>query len=83
GKSAIAQMFAGDCHEQGRLGASFFFRRGHAKRGTWHGLFTTLAYQLAMSVPEFLLPVQQAVEADKLVAGRATTVQFHQLIEEP
>ncbi|KAJ7210049.1 hypothetical protein GGX14DRAFT_534821 [Mycena pura] len=47
GKSAIAQMFAGTCMTQGRLGASFFFRRGHAKRGTWHGLFPTIAYQLA------------------------------------
>ncbi|KAJ7478137.1 hypothetical protein FB451DRAFT_1131490 [Mycena latifolia] len=83
GKSAIAQMFAGDCHDQGHLGASFFFRRGHPRRGTWHGLFTTLAYQLAMAVPELLLPVQRAVEADKLMAGRATTVQFCQLIMEP
>ncbi|KAJ7478163.1 hypothetical protein FB451DRAFT_1131513 [Mycena latifolia] len=83
GKSAIAQMFAGDCQQQGRLGASFFFRRGHPKRGTWHGLFATLAYQLAMSVPELLLPVQQAVEADKLVIGRAMPVQFQKLFLEP
>ncbi|KAJ7478112.1 hypothetical protein FB451DRAFT_1365785 [Mycena latifolia] len=69
GKSAIAQMFAGDCQAQSRLGASFFFRCGHPKRGTWHGLFTTLAYQLATSIPQLLLPVQQAVEADKL-SGR-------------
>jgi hypothetical protein len=53
GKSAIAQMFAGNCQAQGRLGASFFFSRGHPKRGTWNGLFTTLAYQLATSVAEF------------------------------
>ncbi|KAJ7450105.1 hypothetical protein FB451DRAFT_1146400 [Mycena latifolia] len=83
GKSAIAQMFAADCQTQGRLGASFFFRRGHPKRGTWHGLFTTLAYQLAMSVPELLLPVQQAMDADKLVVGRAMPVQFRKLFLEP
>ncbi|KAJ7478087.1 hypothetical protein FB451DRAFT_181577 [Mycena latifolia] len=73
GKSAIAQMFAGDCQAQSQLGASFFFRRGHPKHGTWHGLFTTLAYQLATSIPELLLPVQQAMDADKLVVGRAMT----------
>ncbi|KAJ7478138.1 hypothetical protein FB451DRAFT_1131492 [Mycena latifolia] len=83
GKSAIAQMFAGDCQEQGRLGASFFFRRGHPRRGTWHGLFTTLAYQLATSIPELLLPVQQAMDADKLVVGRAMPVQFRKLFLEP
>ncbi|KAJ7450150.1 hypothetical protein FB451DRAFT_723530 [Mycena latifolia] len=83
GKSAIAQMFSGDCQAQGHLGGSFFFRRGHPKRGTWHGLFTTLAYQLAMSVPELLLPVQQAMDADKLVVGRAMPVQFRKLFLEP
>ncbi|KAJ7098975.1 hypothetical protein C8R44DRAFT_566451, partial [Mycena epipterygia] len=83
GKSAIAQMFAGNCQREGRLGASFFFRRGHPKRGTWHGLITTIVYQLAKSVPEFLLPLQQAMEADKLVVGRAIPVQFQQLLVEP
>ncbi|KAJ7478235.1 hypothetical protein FB451DRAFT_1241661 [Mycena latifolia] len=83
GKSAIAQIFAGDCRAQHRLGASFFFTRGHSKSGTWHGLFTTLAYQLATSIPELLLPVQQAVEGDKLVAGRAMPVQFEKLLLHP
>ncbi|KAJ7478115.1 hypothetical protein FB451DRAFT_181805 [Mycena latifolia] len=83
GKSAIAQAFAGECKAQGRLGASFFFKRGHPKRGTWNGLFTSLAYQLAMSVPELLLPVQQAVDTDKLVVGSAMTVQFHNLFAKP
>ncbi|KAJ7450485.1 hypothetical protein B0H11DRAFT_1822084, partial [Mycena galericulata] len=83
GKSAIAQMFAGDCDTLGRLGASFFFRRGHTKRGTWHNLIATIAYQLANSVPELLLPIQQAVENDKPIGGRALTVQFQKLLVEP
>ncbi|KAJ7882768.1 hypothetical protein B0H14DRAFT_1458487, partial [Mycena olivaceomarginata] len=83
GKSANAQMFAGECHKEGRLGALFFFRRGHPKRGTWHGLITTITYQLAKSVPEFLLPLQQAMETDKLIAGRAIPVQFQRLLVEP
>ncbi|KAJ7678426.1 hypothetical protein B0H14DRAFT_2488807 [Mycena olivaceomarginata] len=36
GKSAIAQMFAKSLQTEGQLGASFFFQRGHLKRGTWH-----------------------------------------------
>ncbi|KAJ7885911.1 hypothetical protein B0H14DRAFT_2338471, partial [Mycena olivaceomarginata] len=83
GKSAIAQMFAGYLHKQGRLGVSFFFRRGHPKRGTWDGLFATLAYQLATSVSELLFPIQQAVEADKLIVGRAMMVQFQKLLSYP
>ncbi|KAJ6488332.1 hypothetical protein DFH09DRAFT_1377670 [Mycena vulgaris] len=83
GKSAIVQMFAGNIQREGRLGASFFFKRGHTKRGTWHSLIPTISYQLAMSVPALLLPIQQVVEHDKLVVGRAMAVSFEQLLVEP
>ncbi|KAJ6590589.1 hypothetical protein DFH09DRAFT_1274049 [Mycena vulgaris] len=83
GKSAIAQMFAGDCQTQNQLGASFFFKRGHPTRGTWNRLFTTVSYQLATSVSGLFLPIQQAVERDKLIVGRSLAVQFQQLLLEP
>ncbi|KAJ6537617.1 hypothetical protein B0H19DRAFT_1038001 [Mycena capillaripes] len=83
GKSAIPQMFAGDCQTREQLGGSFFFRRGHPTRGTWNCLFTAVAYQLATLVPELLLPIQQAVENDRLIAGRAMPVQFQRLLVEP
>ncbi|KAJ7478217.1 hypothetical protein FB451DRAFT_1556981 [Mycena latifolia] len=82
GKSAIAQMFAGDCQAQGRLGASFFFRRRHPKRGSWHGLCTTIAYQLPTSVPELHFSISKAVKTDRLIMGRSMTVQFHKLLVE-
>jgi hypothetical protein len=83
GKSAIAQMFAGECQNRNQLGASFFFKRGDARRGTWKGLFTTIAYQLATSVSEVLPPMQEVVERDKLIDGRSMAVQFQRLIVEP
>jgi hypothetical protein len=83
GKSAIAQTFAGECQSLGRLGASFFFKRGHPKRGSWHGLVQTIAYQLAKFATEFLLPLQQVLDDDPLVVGRAMTVQFKRLLFEP
>ncbi|KAJ7833830.1 hypothetical protein B0H14DRAFT_3462391 [Mycena olivaceomarginata] len=58
-------------------------KRGDPNHGTWHGLFTTLAYQLAKSVPELLRPIQQAVESDKLIDGRSMAVQFRCLLVEP
>ncbi|KAJ7348134.1 hypothetical protein DFH08DRAFT_157608 [Mycena albidolilacea] len=82
GKSAIAQMFAGNCKNSGRLGASFFFKRGDPERGSWHRLFSTLAYQLAYSVSGLLLHVQRAVEANKLVVNQAKELQFQRLIVE-
>ncbi|KAJ7798760.1 hypothetical protein B0H14DRAFT_2530249, partial [Mycena olivaceomarginata] len=83
GKSAIAQMFAKSLQTEGRLGASFFFQRGHSKRGTWHLLIPTITYQLATSVTELLLPIQQAVEGDKLIVGRALAISFQVLLVEP
>ncbi|KAJ6531501.1 hypothetical protein DFH09DRAFT_1044504 [Mycena vulgaris] len=83
GKSAIVQMLAGNIQREGRLGASFFFKRGHTKRGTWHSLIPTISYQLAISVPALLLPIQQAVEHDKLVVGRAMAASFEQLLVKP
>ncbi|KAJ7190616.1 hypothetical protein GGX14DRAFT_381988 [Mycena pura] len=83
GKSAIAQQFAGDLHTQGRLGATFFFKRGHPTRGIWNRLFTTISYQLATYVSELLLPIGQAVESDKLIVGRSMAAQFQRLLVDP
>ncbi|KAJ7270308.1 hypothetical protein C8J57DRAFT_1321598 [Mycena rebaudengoi] len=83
GKSAIAQMFAGDRHKNRRLGACFFFKRGHPKRGNWDGLVTTIAYQLASAVPEFLISLQKTIEEDKLIVGRSIPTQFQRLLVEP
>ncbi|KAJ7494851.1 hypothetical protein B0H11DRAFT_919998 [Mycena galericulata] len=83
GKSAIAQTFAGYCSDQGRLGAAFFFKRGHPERGTSTRLFTTIAYQLAVAVPEFRLPIQNVVEEDKVIVARAMDIQFSRLLVEP
>ncbi|KAJ7619766.1 hypothetical protein DFH06DRAFT_72308 [Mycena polygramma] len=83
GKSAIAQTFAAERQEDGILGGSFFFRRGDPGRGTWKGLFPTLAYQLAASYPEFGDALRQAIERDKLVFGQAMRHQFQKLIVGP
>jgi hypothetical protein len=83
GKSAIAQMFAGNCNNKGRLGASFFFKRGDPERGSWDRLFTTIAFQLAHSVPGVLLHIQHAVEVNKLVVKQAKELQIQRLIVKP
>ncbi|KAJ6504078.1 hypothetical protein C8R47DRAFT_1038323 [Mycena vitilis] len=51
GKSAIAQSLCQMLEAEGRLGASFFFKRGNAYRGSANKLFSTIAYQLASSGP--------------------------------
>jgi replication-associated recombination protein RarA len=42
GKSAIAQSFCQKLEAEDRLGASFFFKRGHPSRGNAKKLFQTV-----------------------------------------
>jgi hypothetical protein len=83
GKSAIAQNFAVNCHNEGNFGASFFFKRGDPRRGNWRGVYPTLAYQLASSFGALQSQIQRAVENDKLVVGQAMRHQFQKLLVVP
>ncbi|KAJ6603359.1 hypothetical protein DFH09DRAFT_807266, partial [Mycena vulgaris] len=52
GESAVAQSFCQMLKEEGCLG-SFFLKHGwHPYRGTAKSLFPTIAYQLALLLPE-------------------------------
>ncbi|KAJ7789683.1 hypothetical protein B0H14DRAFT_2397247, partial [Mycena olivaceomarginata] len=51
GKSAIMQTLARQLRDARRLGASFFFKRGHVTRGNGQAIFSTIAYQLALNIP--------------------------------
>ena len=53
GKSAIAQTIA-ERYKDSRLAASFFFLRNSPDRGAADRLFTTLAWQLGVSIPATL-----------------------------
>jgi hypothetical protein len=83
GKSAVAQTFAANCETEGTLGASFFFKRQDVGRGTWKGLFPTLAYQLATSFDELRGVIQEAVEDDKLVVAQTMLHQYRKLLVAP
>ncbi|KAJ7615493.1 hypothetical protein FB45DRAFT_244393 [Roridomyces roridus] len=83
GKSAIAQQFAASCHDGGKLGGSFFFKRGSVSRCTWRNLLPTLAYQLAVAFPQLGPGIQRAVETDKLVLGKAIYHQLEKLLVQP
>ncbi|KAJ7817598.1 hypothetical protein B0H14DRAFT_2373886 [Mycena olivaceomarginata] len=83
GKSAVMQTLCQRLQSAGRLGGSFFFKRGHPTRGNARMLFATLAYQLALYRPEFKGPISRCVERDPSVHGRNMDVQLCTLILEP
>ncbi|KAF8201294.1 hypothetical protein K438DRAFT_1821748 [Mycena galopus ATCC 62051] len=83
GKSAITQSFCQKLEAENCLGASFFFKRGNPSRGTGHKLFPTIAYQLALRLPELEQAISQVVEKNPSILDRALSGQLQKLIIEP
>ncbi|KAJ7705526.1 hypothetical protein B0H17DRAFT_1126337 [Mycena rosella] len=83
GKSAIAQSFCQKLEKEGRLGGSFFFKRGHASRGNGNKLFPTIAYQLALLLPELKRAISQRMEDDPALLDKALSTQLQRLVLEP
>ncbi|KAF8208094.1 hypothetical protein K438DRAFT_1754837 [Mycena galopus ATCC 62051] len=83
GKSAIMQTLARKLQSAGRLGASFFFKRGHSTRSNGNTLFATIAYQLALEVPWLKAPISQVVEDNPSIISRSIANQLEKLICQP
>jgi hypothetical protein len=83
GKSAIAQSLCQKLAEEGRLGASFFFKRGHPSRGNAKQLIATIAYQLALCLPDFNRHISQSIESDPSLVDKSLSIQLQKLIVEP
>ncbi|KAH6974799.1 vegetative incompatibility protein HET-E-1 [Ilyonectria destructans] len=83
GKSTISRTVARSFATTGRLGASFFFRRGEADRGSLSKFVTTVAAQLVSRVPAFAPHAKNAIDADTTIFGKAAQEQFKKLILEP
>ncbi|KAF7352164.1 putative nwd2 protein [Mycena venus] len=77
------QTLCEQLQEAGRLGGSFFFKRGHNTCGNAKVLFATLGYQLALHRHDLRGPISQSVETDPSVVGKSLDVQLRNLILEP
>lgn len=83
GKSAIAQTVCEHHAQRNDLAASFFFSRGRPGRDTGTYLFTTIVYQLALSIPEFRKKVIPTIDHDPQIIHRATSLEIAKLLVEP
>jgi hypothetical protein len=83
GKSTISRTIAGDLDKDGRLGASFFFKRGQADRSHANLFFPTIAKQLADKIPDMGSAIAAALEKDSLLCERHMTKQFDKLLLQP
>ncbi|KAF5617860.1 hypothetical protein F25303_13157 [Fusarium sp. NRRL 25303] len=83
GKSTISRTVAYSRSQRGDLGASFFFKRGEVDRGNLNKLMSTLAYHLAMSIPEATVFIKKVLDVNPAIAGKSVKEQFEKLIQEP
>lgn len=82
GKSAVAQTFAENCLEKGRLGASYFFSRTH-DRTEPEPVIPTLVYHLAAHCPLYGSIVANVIGSDLTVLHKTPRIQLRKLIVEP
>ncbi|KDR66259.1 hypothetical protein GALMADRAFT_20971, partial [Galerina marginata CBS 339.88] len=83
GKSAIAQTIAEMCNKNHTLLASFFFSRSDPKRNSVKPLAATLAYQVAINLPQAKGLIERVVANDPAIFQRSFRAQFNALIIEP
>ncbi|KAJ5730165.1 vegetative incompatibility protein HET-E-1 [Penicillium malachiteum] len=83
GKSTIARTVAGELAEQGRLAASFFFKKTEIDRKSADYLFTTIAAQLVRGLPAVAEHMRNAIEDNPHIATMALGEQFRKLIVQP
>ncbi|KAJ7029045.1 hypothetical protein C8F04DRAFT_1265436 [Mycena alexandri] len=82
GKSAIAQTMAELWQVERKLGGAFF-AKWRTGGGSAERLFPTIAYQLALSVPQLRDHLGLAVESEPAIAERALEEQAQVLIRRP
>jgi hypothetical protein len=83
GKSTIARTVARRYHDRQRLAASFFFSRGGGDVGHAGKFVTSIAVQLACSVPALQLHVYNAVKERGDIASQSLRDQWQHLILGP
>ena len=83
GKSTIARTAAQTLADQGRLGASFFFKRGEGDRGSASRLFTTIATELMTRIPDIKPYIGKVINMEPAIAEKKLKDQFLNLIYEP
>ncbi|RPB18114.1 hypothetical protein L211DRAFT_752050, partial [Terfezia boudieri ATCC MYA-4762] len=83
GKSTISRTVAWDLAEKKRLAASFFFSRGRGDISHAGQFFTTIAAQLAKSLPALRPLISKAIEENVDILKQGLSEQWKHLILSP
>ncbi|KAF5856262.1 hypothetical protein ETB97_007641 [Aspergillus alliaceus] len=83
GKSTISRTVSASLQAHGTLAASFFFRRGAGDQADAKRLFSTIAWQLAMTFPGLASIIRQTIEKYPNIAAKPIGQQFDKLLLQP
>ncbi|KAJ7432549.1 hypothetical protein B0H11DRAFT_793492 [Mycena galericulata] len=83
GKSSIAQTMAEKWAAEDALVATFFFARWRMGGSSGKSLFPTIAYQLALQIPQLRRGIGEAVEADPAICNKTIEEQARALLVNP
>src|SRR5882757_3662734 len=83
GKSAIAKRIAELAAERGLLIGSFFFSRTSPTRNIKDPLIATLAYQMAVAIPDTRTLIEDAIERDPAIFHKNLQIQIETLLIKP
>jgi len=83
GKSTISRTIALELAEKKRLAASFFFTRGKKDVSHSRMFFTTIAAQLANSLPVLRTSISDAIDNNTQIFQKGPREQWNQLILNP
>ncbi|CAI6101036.1 unnamed protein product [Clonostachys chloroleuca] len=83
GKSTISRTMARDLTRKGRLGASFFFKRGEGDRGNMARFVTSIAADVVAREPAISQHVKKTLDEDPGIVKKTLKEQFDKLIFQP
>ncbi|KAF1937824.1 hypothetical protein EJ02DRAFT_355910, partial [Clathrospora elynae] len=83
GKTTVARSVAYEYHKKQRLGASFFFSKGGGDVSRAGRFVTSIAVQLAQSVPGIRRHISNALGQCPEIASRSLRDQWQQLVLQP
>jgi NACHT domain len=83
GKSTISRTVAQSFDKYGKLGASFFFKRGESERDKASRFFTTITRHLWSRVPALRPHIRNAIDKESEISEKSLKDQFEKLIFEP
>jgi hypothetical protein len=83
GKSTISWTLAQHLDDEGRLGGSFFFKRGEGDRGNASRFFSTITRGLLIQVKGLDTLIAEVIASDPTIFDKALGEQFDKLIYQP